>query len=70
MAKEAITLRLREVGRLSARRGFVAKGVDMSSAAVTMRMRILGGLSDMCLRLVEVGRRSRESGTASTPRVH
>jgi hypothetical protein len=62
MAKQAITLRLREVGRLCASRGFVVKGVDMSRAAVSLRMKTLGALSDMCRRLMEVGQRSRGDG--------
>jgi hypothetical protein len=37
-------------------RGFIAKGVDLSSAAVTARLRTLAALSDMCRRLGTVGR--------------
>ena len=52
----AVTKRLREIDRLLTERGAHRKGVPMSAAAVTERLRTLGSLSDMCLRLVEVGR--------------
>jgi hypothetical protein len=56
MRREAVTERLREVARQLARRGLVAKGVDMSRSAVTARLKTLAALSDMCLRLVAIGR--------------
>lgn len=56
MGPAAVTARLREMAQLLGRRGFVAKGVDMSPAAVTARLRTLGALSDMCRRLVAVGK--------------
>jgi hypothetical protein len=34
MHRDAITARFREMARLSAQRGLVAKGVDMSATAV------------------------------------
>ena len=53
----AVTARLRELSRLLDSRGFVIKQVvDMQRAAVTSRLRVMGALSDMCRRLVEVGR--------------
>jgi hypothetical protein len=55
MSSSAVTLRLREIDRLLALQGVRSKGVDMSPAAVTARLRTLGSLSDMCLRLVEIG---------------
>lgn len=57
---EGVTARLRELSRLLDARGFVAKGVDMSATAVTARLKILGGLSDMCRRLGAVGERHRD----------
>jgi hypothetical protein len=60
MRPEAVTARLREMSRLLAERGFVAKGVDMSSPAVTARLKTLGALSDMCRRLGPVGSRLRD----------
>lgn len=59
MRPEAVTERLREIGRQLVRRGLVAKGVDMSRAAVTCGLRALGALSDMCLRLGALGPRLR-----------
>ena len=56
MGPAAVTTRLREIARQREARGFVAKGVEMSVSAVTARLRTLGALSDMCLRLVAVGR--------------
>lgn len=54
LSPEAITLRLKELGRLSkeARR---RPTVDMSSAGVTARLRELGELSDFCSRLMRLG---------------
>lgn len=51
MRAQAVTSRLREVARLLADRGFVDKSVDMSSAAVTDRLKTMSALSSMCLRL-------------------
>jgi hypothetical protein len=51
MSKHAISERLRDVSRQLAERGFASKGVDMSLAAVTMRLRAMAALSTMCLRL-------------------
>ncbi len=51
MRAQAITSRLREAARLLAERGFVEKGVDMSRAAVTDRLKTMSALSSMCLRL-------------------
>lgn len=59
-SQAVVTFRLRELARLLDARGFVTKGVDMSSAAVTARLRMLGALSDMCRRLVKVGERLRD----------
>ncbi|HEY0709364.1 MAG TPA: hypothetical protein VGG33_21320 [Polyangia bacterium] len=56
MSAEAVTHRLREIERLLAERGLRRKGVDMTAEAVTERLRTLGSLSDMCLRLVEIGK--------------
>lgn len=57
MSDEGVTARLREVDRLLRARGFVRKGVDMGSAAVTGRLKVQGALSDMCRRLGAVGPR-------------
>ncbi len=51
MSKHAISERLRDMSRQLAERGFTSKGVDMSPAAVTMRLRAMAALSTMCLRL-------------------
>jgi hypothetical protein len=51
MRPEAVTARLREVGRLLRQRGLRRKGADMSAAAVTTRLKTLGSLSDACRRL-------------------
>ncbi len=51
MRAQAITSRLREAARLLAERGFVDKGIDMSRAAVTDRLKTMSALSSMCLRL-------------------
>jgi hypothetical protein len=59
MRPEAVTARLHEMARLFAEHGFVSKGVDMSSAAVTSRLRTMASLSDLCRRLVAVGPRLR-----------
>jgi hypothetical protein len=53
MSREAIGARLRAVARLLGQRGFVDKGVDMSVAAVTMRLRTMAALSSMCRRLTK-----------------
>ena len=59
MRPEAVAARLREVASLLAQRGFLPKGVDMSSDGVTARLRTQGALSDMCRRLAVVGTRLR-----------
>jgi len=59
MHRNAVTARLREMARLSAQRGFVAKGVDMSSAAVSARLRTMASLSDLCRRLAPIGQHLR-----------
>jgi hypothetical protein len=51
MRPEAVTARLREIGRLLNEQGPRPKGVDMSVAAVTARLRSLGTLADACRRL-------------------
>jgi hypothetical protein len=51
MRPQAITARLREIGRLLREQGPRDKGVDMSAPAVTARLRSLGGLADACRRL-------------------
>ena len=51
MGREAISARLRAVARLLEERGFASKGVDMSRAAVTLRLQSMAALSTMCLRL-------------------
>lgn len=56
MCAGAVTARLRQVSRLLAERGMTKKGVDMSTQAVSGRLRTLGALSDMCRRLAEAGR--------------
>jgi hypothetical protein len=58
----AITARLRALSRLLAERGFVSKQVDMSTAALTARVRTMASLSDMCRRLGAVGTRLRGGG--------
>jgi len=59
MSREAVSSRLREMARLFAQRGFVVKDVDMSSAAVSARLRTMAALSDLCRRLAPIGRRLR-----------
>ena len=59
MRPDAVSTRLREMARLFAQRGFVSKGVDMSSAAVTSRLRTMASLSDLCRRLAPIGQRLR-----------
>lgn len=51
MSPAAVTARLREVGALLAARGFIKKGVAMSAEAVTARLRVMAGLSDLCFKL-------------------
>jgi len=51
MRDGALTSRLREVAHLLAERGFVDKGIDMSPATVTYRLKTMSALSSMCLRL-------------------
>jgi hypothetical protein len=51
MRAPAVTARLREMARLLSERGLRPKGVDMSPASVTSRLRSLGTLSDACRRL-------------------
>jgi hypothetical protein len=60
MGATAVTARLREMARRLEARGFVEKGVDMSAAAVTGRLRVMASLSDMCRRLAAVGPRLRD----------
>jgi hypothetical protein len=57
MSREAISARLHEMARLSAERGLVGKGVDMSSVAISARLRTMASLSDMCRRLAPIGER-------------
>lgn len=47
MSAAAVTARLREIERLLAAGARAKKGVDMSSAAITSRLRALGSLSDV-----------------------
>ncbi|MEO8213104.1 MAG: hypothetical protein ABI560_07920 [Myxococcales bacterium] len=56
MSSWAVAARLRDMSRQRDARGFIAKGVDMSVPAVTTRLRTLAALSDMCLRLMSIGR--------------
>jgi hypothetical protein len=51
MSPSAVTERLRAMARLLDENGFASKGVDMSRAAVTLRLRSMAALSSMCLRL-------------------
>jgi hypothetical protein len=51
MRPQAVTARLQTISRLLAERGFVDKGVDMSSVAVTQRLKSMAALSSLCLRL-------------------
>lgn len=51
MSPQAVSSRLRVTARLLQERGFASKGVDMSRAAVTLRLRGMASLSAMCLRL-------------------
>jgi hypothetical protein len=62
MSPAAVTDRLREMVRLFAQRGFVGRGVDMSSAAVTSRLRTVASLSDLCRRLAPIGQRLASKG--------
>jgi hypothetical protein len=57
MGRDAISARLREMARLFAERGLVSKDVDMSSAAISARLRTMASLSDLCRRLAPIGRR-------------
>ena len=59
MGAVAVTARLEEMARQLEERGFAAKGVDMSTGAVSARLRTLGSLSDMCRRLAPLGPRLR-----------
>ncbi len=61
MSPHAISERLRDMSRQLAERGFASKGVDMSSPAVTGRLRTMAALSTMCLRLgqAKIGDRRR-----------
>lgn len=52
-----VTERLRQMARLLKERGFVRKGVDMSSSAVTIRLQTLSALTDACQRLARLGPR-------------
>jgi hypothetical protein len=66
MTGEAVGARLRQWSLLSQTAGPRTHQLDMSAAAITARLRVLGGLSDMCLRLGAVGRALRpESGAKS-----
>ena len=59
MSREAVSARLQEMARLFSQRGFVSKGVDMSSAAVSARLHTMASLSDLCRRLAPIGQRLR-----------
>jgi hypothetical protein len=56
MSAAAVTQRLRDIDRLLAERGWRRKGIDMSAAAVTTRLHTMASLSEMCLRLVTIGK--------------
>jgi hypothetical protein len=62
MSPGAVTARLREMARLLEERGAVSKGVDMSAAAISGRLRLMGALSDMCRRLGAAGAGLRPLG--------
>lgn len=66
MSPDAVKARLRELSDHLKARGFVTKGVDMTPAAVTGRLKVLAALSDMCLRLVSVGEGVRASASRET----
>jgi hypothetical protein len=51
MSAAAVTDRLLTMARLLRARGFVHKGVGMSPAEVTGRLRVMAELSSMCQRL-------------------
>ena len=48
---DAISKRLRIMSNLSRERGFVIKGVDMSTTAVAARLRSMNDLSRLCAQL-------------------
>lgn len=56
---EQVTARLRELARLSAEQPPRPR-IDMSAAAISARLRELSQLCDLCARLGELGRASRE----------
>jgi len=51
MSPRAVSARLRRISDLLNQRGFVRKSADMSPNAVTLRLRSMAALSDMCARL-------------------
>jgi hypothetical protein len=51
MSPRAVSARLHRISHLLNQRGFVRKGADMSPGAVTLRLRSMASLSDMCARL-------------------
>jgi hypothetical protein len=55
---DEVTARLKRAAELS-RDGAPSRGVDYSPAAVTLRLRELAELSDLCARLGELGAAAR-----------
>lgn len=57
LTAEIVTARLRAMAEASAREPSpMVRGVDMSSYAVTLRLREMADVSSLCARLVEVGK--------------
>jgi len=65
MSRAAVSGRLCAVAVLLEERGFTNKGVDMSCAAVTLRLQSMAALSSMCLRLGKATIASGERGGQS-----
>ncbi|MCG5052852.1 MAG: hypothetical protein KA712_07815 [Myxococcales bacterium] len=61
MSPSAITERLKSMAAAQRHRGYVAKGVDMSPAAISSRLKMQSQLTNVCLRLGQLRPRAQES---------
>ncbi|MCG5053841.1 MAG: hypothetical protein KA712_12830 [Myxococcales bacterium] len=53
MSAKAVTERLRAMSAMQQQRGFVMKGVDMTAAAITSRLKMQSALTRLCLALAK-----------------
>ena len=67
MDADAIASRIRRLATLSTRIGQRWRALDMSPDAITARVEVLAASSNLCAKLVELGRATRRTDTVADP---